>query len=456
MSASSLPEAPVCERAVIGAALQEGRVADSVLEVLRPEHLAWPANKEILSLISDMRQQALPVDFILVTTALDKAGSLEAVGGSAYLSELATDMGTVANWQFYADEVIDSWKRREMLAAAMRLAQEARDPALRVEDAQERCEQVLYGLRESIGKENVVAHCKRAVLEAVEHIEKVYQKRGQTVGLESGIHDLDRSTGGFSGGQMIVIAARPACGKSALGMQMALHAAMKVQVPVLVFSVEMPSMELMTRAICSEAGIDLQRVRDGFLPATALGNVSSAASRLSKANLYLDDTPGLTVAQFRSRARRAKAAHGIKLIVVDYLQFMHGSSKRAGESRALEVSEISKAIKTTAKELSIPIIALAQLNRDADEQSKPKLSNLRESGSIEQDADTVMLIHRLDKNKKRAGEDEEPMDHNTLLIIAKQRNGPTPEIKLNFIGEHTTFRNVTEKAYSNNKNERQK
>jgi replicative DNA helicase len=294
------------------------------------------------------------------------------------------------------------------------------------------------------------------VLAAVEHIEKVYHSRGETVGLESGIHDLDRSTGGFLGGQLIIIAARPACGKSALGMQIAMHASMQKAVPTLVFSVEMPSVELMTRAICSEAGLDLQRTRDGFFDGRAMGNVSGAATRLVQSRLYLDDTPGLTVAQFRSRARRAKSQHGLGLIVVDYLQFMKGSSKRAGESRGLEVSEISMALKITAKELNIPIIALAQLNRDADEGSKPKLSNLRESGSIEQDADTVLLIHRLDKNKKKSDADEEPMDHNTLLILAKQRNGPTPEIKLNFIGQHTLFKNVTEKAYSNNQNERQK
>ena len=456
MSVSSLPEAPYAERAVVAAALQSGKVADEVLEKLQPEQLAWPANQAILEMVSVMREKALPVDLTLVTTAFDKAGELEKVGGAGYLAELAVDISSAANWDFYADEVIDSWKRREILAAAMRMAQEARDAATRVEDAQERCEQILYGLRENVGRESAVKHCKGAVLRAVEHIEKVYANRGQTVGLASGIHDLDRSTGGWLGGQMIVVAARPACGKSALGMQFAFHAVQECQVPTLVFSVEMPEQELMVRALCTEAKINLQRVRDGFLPSTALVNVSAAASKLARGKLYLDDTPGLTVAQFRSRARRAKCAHGIGLIVVDYLQFMHGSSRRAGESRALEVSEISKAIKTTAKELNVPIIALAQLNRDADEGSKPKLSNLRESGSIEQDADTVLLIHRLDKNKKRTEDDDEPMDHNTLLILAKQRNGPTPEIKLNFVGEHTVFHNVTEKAYSNNQNERQK
>lgn len=455
MSKNTLPENILAEKAVVGAAITDGRTADSVLEALTPEQFTFPAHQSIMATVAAMRQSARPVDLILLTTELEKLGLLEEVGGYAYVTELVQEIAITLNWRYYAAEVLDVWKRRAMRQAAIAMAEAAADPALTTEDAQERCEQALYALRDHTTRENPVSHCKNAVLAAVDHIEKVHRNRGETVGLSTGIHDLDRSTSGFLGGQMIVIAARPACGKSALGMQIALHAALSSSVPTLVFSVEMPSTELMVRAICSEAGVDLQRVRDGFFKAQDMNTVSSAATRLTKAPLYLDDTPGLTVAQFRSRARRAKTAHGIGLIVVDYLQFMHGSSKRAGESRALEVSEISKAIKTTAKELNLPIIALAQLNRDADEGSKPKLSNLRESGSIEQDADTVLLIHRLDKNKKRA-EDEEPMDHNTLLIVAKQRNGPTPEIKLNFIGQQTTFQNVTEKAYSNNQNERQK
>ena len=450
-----LPENQIAEKAVVGAAITDGRTADSVLEVLAPEQFTLPAHQSIMAAIATMRQSARPVDLILLTTELDKLGLLEEVGGYAGVTELVQDVAVTLNWRYYAAEVLDVWKRRAMRQAALAMAEAANDYALTTEDAQERCEQALYALRDHSTRENPVSHCKTAVMAAVDHIEKVYANRGETVGLATGIHDLDRSTGGFLGGQMIVIAARPACGKSALGMQIALHAAHTGSVPTLVFSVEMPSTELMVRAICSEASLDLQLVRSGFFKQQDLNTVSMAAQKLTKAPLYLDDTPGLNVAQFRSRARRAKTAHGIGLIVVDYLQFMHGSSKRAGESRALEVSEISKAIKTTAKELNVPIIALAQLNRDADEGSKPKLSNLRESGSIEQDADTVLLIHRLDKNKKRS-EDEEPMEHNTLLIVAKQRNGPTPEIELNFVGQQTVFRNVTKKLYSNNQNERQK
>ena len=458
MTQAALPEAVAAERAVLGAAMQDGSTADAVLEVLSPEQLVHPANQSILALIRELREAAKPIDLIILTTELEKRGTLAEVGDIGYLTEAATDFGCIANWRHYAAEVLDIWKRRQMRQAALRMAEAAHDRALSTDDAQERCEQALYALRDHTTRENPVAHCRDATTAAIEHIEAVYHNRGKTMGLATGIHDLDRSTGGFLGGQMIIIAARPACGKSALGMQFALHAVQQLSVPTLVFSVEMPSRELMVRAICSQASVDLQRLRDGFFHKNDLGHLAKVATDLIKAKLYIDETPGLTVAQFRARARRAKAQLGLGLIVVDYLQFMHGSTSTAKQSRALEVSEISKAIKTTAKELDIPIIALAQLNRDADsEHLKPKLSNLRESGSIEQDADTVLLIHRLDKNKKRAAEeDEEPMDHNTLLIVAKQRNGPTPEIKLNFIGNFTRFENVTEKQYSNNMNERQK
>ncbi len=454
----TLPTAESAEKAILGAALQDGRTADAVLELIQPDQLVSSVHATLLSIVADLRALAQPVDFVVVTTEVERRGKLDEVGGHHNITALATDYGSVANWRYCATEVLDIWKRRQMRQAALQMAEASMDMTLSPEEAQERCEQQLYALRDHTTRDNPVAQCREAVMAAAEHIENVFRNRGETIGLESGIHDLDRSTGGFLGGQMIIIAARPACGKSALGMQMALHAVQQKQVPTLVFSVEMPSRELMVRALCAESGINLQRIRDGFLNRSALQNLAGVAARLIKTPLYLDETPGLTVAQFRARARRAKASHGIGLIVVDYLQFMSGSSASARQSRALEVSEISKAIKTTAKELDIPIIALAQLNRDADgDHTKPKLSNLRESGSIEQDADTVLLIHRLDKNKKRAAdEDTEPADHNTLLILAKQRNGPTPEIKLNFIGEQTVFRNVTEKQYSNNLSQRQK
>jgi len=442
-----LPHSEPSERGILSAALSSGTVADEILEQVTPEHFFHPAHRETFATIAAMRAEGRPVDLITLTDECRKLGTLEKIGGEYFLTDLATAYASVGNWREYATAVTDCWKRRELRAAAIAMVEAASDYASPVEDTQETCERILYGLREHTTSTNPVVHCRDHVVAAVEHIEK---------------------TGGFLGGQMIVIAARPACGKSALGMQMAIHAVQEKSIPTLVFSVEMPARELMTRVLCSKAGVDLQRNRDGFFTNADMSHISRIASDLIRTKLFIDETPGLTVAQFRSRARRARAQHKIGLIVVDYLQFMHGSTATAKMSRALEVSEISKAIKQTAKELDIPIIALAQLNRDAEgDNVKPKLSNLRESGSIEQDADVVLLIHRLDKNKKPArprppaGDDDDDThppepDHNTLLILAKQRNGPTPEIKRNFIGERTVFENVTAKQYSNNPNHRQK
>lgn len=462
-----LPHSEPSERGILSAALSSGTVADEILEQVTPEQFHHPAHRETFATIAAMRAEGRPVDLITLTDECRKLGTLEKIGGEFFLTDLATAYASVGNWREYATAVSDCWKRRELRAAAIAMVEAASDYGSPVEDTQEACERILYGLRENTTSTNPVVHCRDHVVAAVEHIEKVYASRGETIGLSTGIVDLDRSTGGFLGGQMVVIAARPACGKSALGMQFALHAVQEKSVPTLVFSVEMPGREIMLRALCSQADINLQRIRDGFFNQHKLAQVSNIASHLIRTKLFIDETPGLTVAQFRSRARRAKAQHKIGLIVVDYLQFMHGSTATAKMSRALEVSEISKAIKQTAKELDIPIIALAQLNRDAEgDNVKPKLSNLRESGSIEQDADVVLLIHRIDKNKKPArpkpadDEDDDTLppepDHNTLLILAKQRNGPTPEIKLRFIGERTVFENVTEKQYSNNPNHRQK
>jgi replicative DNA helicase len=306
------------------------------------------------------------------------------------------------------------------------------------------------------GRKDPVVHCRNAVMEALDHIEKVYHSRGRTVGLPTGIHDWDRMTGGLMGGDMITLAGRPSHGKTALGMEVALNVAMNAKVPTLVFSVEMPGLQLMVRALCGKAKVDLQRVRDGFLGKQDLPNLMREGEEMSRSPLYIDDSAGLTSAQLRARARAAKVRHGIGLIVIDYLQFMRGSGKRAKESRQLEVSEISATIKAVAKELNIPVIALAQLNRDAEDYGKPKLSHLRDSGSIEQDSDQVLLIHRLDKKKGKKDEEEPELDHNVLLLLEKQRNGPTGEIKLWFEKEFTTFRNLTEKTYSNRDEERQR
>ena len=283
-------------------------------------------------------------------------------------------------------------------------------------------------------------------MEAIEQIEKLYETRGSVTGLPTGFIELDRMTSGLHAAEMIVIAARPSMGKTALAMNIAEHVAMEIGKAVAVFSLEMSSQQLVQRILCSRAKVDLQRVRNGFLSERDFPNLTAAASQVAAAKMFIDDTAGLSITELRAKARRLKSQQDIQLIVIDYLQLLRSMSRRAQDNRKLEISEISAGIKALAKELNLPIIVIAQLNRQPDTRAKeggrPRLSDLRESGSIEQDADLVGLLVRpeyyeTDDEAKleRAGEAE--------LIIAKQRNGPTGDVPLTFLKQYTRFESRT-------------
>jgi replicative DNA helicase len=287
---------------------------------------------------------------------------------------------------------------------------------------------------------------KELVMEAIEQIEKLYETRGSVTGLPTGFIELDRMTSGLHAAEMIVIAARPSMGKTALAMNIAEHVAMEIGKAVAVFSLEMSSQQLVQRILCSRAKVDLQRVRNGFLSERDFPNLTAAASQVAAAKMFIDDTAGLSITELRAKARRLKSQQDIQLIVIDYLQLLRSMSRRAQDNRKLEISEISAGIKALAKELNLPIIVIAQLNRQPDTRAKeggrPRLSDLRESGSIEQDADLVGLLVRpeyyeTDDEAKleRAGEAE--------LIIAKQRNGPTGDVPLTFLKQYTRFESRT-------------
>jgi replicative DNA helicase len=289
-----------------------------------------------------------------------------------------------------------------------------------------------------------MASTKELVMEAIEQIERLYENRGSVTGLPTGFVELDRMTSGLHPSEMIVIAARPSMGKTALAMNIAEHVAMDVGKPVAVFSLEMSSRQLVQRLLCSRAKVDLQKVRNGFLSERDFPNLTTAAARLAAAKMFIDDTPGLTITELRAKARRMKSQHDIRLIIVDYLQLLRSTTRRAQDNRQLEISEISGGIKALAKELNLPIIVIAQLNRQPDARAqqggRPRLSDLRESGSIEQDADLVGLLVRAeyyetdeDAKQEKAGEAD--------LIIAKQRNGPTGDVPLTFLKEFTRFEN---------------
>ena len=289
-----------------------------------------------------------------------------------------------------------------------------------------------------------VVSTKDLVMQAIEQIEKVYENRGSVTGLSTGFTEFDHMTSGLHQAEMIVIAARPSMGKTALAMNIAEHVALVEGKPVAVFSLEMSSQQLVQRLLCSRAKVNLQRVRNGFLSERDFPSLTAVASRLATAKLFIDDSPGLSIAELRAKARRLVASHQVQLLVIDYLQLLRSTSRRAQDNRQIEISEISAGIKSLAKELNIPIIVIAQLNRQPDARAKeggrPRLSDLRESGSIEQDADVVGLLVRSEyyetdeeAKQEKAGQAE--------LIIAKQRNGPTGDVPLTFLKEYTRFEN---------------
>jgi replicative DNA helicase len=386
-----------------------------------------------------------PIDFISLKQALKDRNQLEEVGGPEYLNDLYSFVPTSANAAYYVDIVREKYVLRRLISACNRLSTQCYDQQGEIDPLLDQAEKEIFAITGEHVKTEIVP-TKELVMEAIEQIERLYENRGSVTGLPTGFIELDRMTSGLHAAEMIVIAARPSMGKTAFAMNIAEHVAMEVGKAVAVFSLEMSSQQLVQRILCSRAKVDLQRVRNGFLSERDFPNLTAAASQVAAAKMFIDDTPGLTVTELRAKARRLKSQQDIQLIVIDYLQLLRSMSRRAQDNRQLEISEISSGIKALAKELHLPIIVIAQLNRQPDTRAKeggrPRLSDLRESGSIEQDADLVGLLVRpeyyeTDDEAKleKAGEAE--------LIIAKQRNGPTGDVPLTFLKQYTRFESRT-------------
>jgi replicative DNA helicase len=421
---------------------------DAAIETAQDQWFFAPTNGIAWSIIKTMAAKRQPVDLLTYTEAWRQSGELQKVdGGAGYVSTEYTRLGgSIYHW---ADQLRDYWRRREIHRIGMELINESRNFQAATDDILDHSEKGLLDLRLE-SKQTGLVQCASAVDAAAQRIELAHKKRGKPIGVATGFTDFDRMTGGLKPGQLIIIAARPSMGKSAFATNIAEHACLSDQVPTALFSLEMTGEELMERVLCTQSGIKLQRVRDGFMSKEEMSRLGHMVGEIAGAPLYLDETPALSIAAFRARARRAVAKHGVKLLIVDYLQLMKGSTKRAAQDRRLEIDEISSGLKATAKELGVPVIALSQLNRDAEERAEPKLSHLRESGSIEQDADVVALLHR----PERVTHKEEDKGK-AVLILAKQRNGPVGRIEMAFDGEITRFKNLTEKLYSNRADERQ-
>ncbi len=443
------PHSVEAEQGVLGSMLISPRDAIAeVVEKITAEYFYVPAHQTVYNILVELWNAGQAIDLITFTQVLRDRNVLETIGGAPFVTSLFTFVPTAANVGYYLGIVRDKYILRQIIAASTESVRRAYEEQDEVNELLDEVEQKIFAVGEDRFKGQMLS-MKDQVMEAIEAIEKLYERKGGITGISTGFIELDRMTSGLHPSEMIVIAARPSMGKTALAMNIAEHVAINEKLPVGVFSLEMSSQQLVQRLLCSRARVNLQKVRDGFLGERDFPSLTAAASKLAEAKIFIDDTASLSVLELRAKARRLKAQQDIQLIIIDYLQLLRSTSRRAQDNRQLEISEISAGLKGLAKELKIPVIVAAQLNRQPEQRTggKPRLSDLRESGSIEQDADLVGLlvrpeVYEEDEEAKaeKAGEAE--------LIIAKQRNGPVGEIPLTFLKEFTRFedraRNVTE------------
>jgi len=418
------------------------------VEKINEEYFYVPAHRTIYNVLVELWNAGQAIDLITFTQVLRDRHVLDSIGGAAFVTSLFTFVPTAANVQYYLEIVRDKYILREIISASTESVRRAYEEQDEVNNLLDEVEQRIFAVGEDRFKGQVLS-MKDQVMEAIESIEKLYERKGGITGISTGFLEFDRMTSGLHPSEMIVIAARPSMGKTALAMNIAEHVGINEKLPVGVFSLEMSGQQLVQRLLCSRARVNLQKVRDGFLGERDFPSLTAAASKLAEAKIFIDDSASLSILELRAKARRLKAQQDVQVLIVDYLQLLRSTSRRAQDNRQLEISEISAGLKGLAKELKIPIIVVAQLNRQPEQRlgGTPRLSDLRESGSIEQDADLVALLVRPELYEEdeearveKAGEAE--------LIIAKQRNGPVGEIPLTFLKEFTRFetraRNVGE------------
>ncbi|MEE2715551.1 MAG: replicative DNA helicase [Verrucomicrobiota bacterium] len=380
------------------------------------------------------------IDLITLKQYLADKKQLEAVGGVAYLSILMNSVPSAANLEYYFNIVWDKYLLRKTVRTCTEIVREAYEHEGEVDRLLDEVESRIQKINEERAGE-AASTMKDLVGRAISRIEAFHERQGGLSGLSTGFLDFDKMTDGLHEAEMVVIAARPSMGKTSLAMNIVEHVALQENVPVGVFSLEMTAESLVTRMICSHARLNFKNLRDGLLGGHDFQRITQTAGKLHKAPLFIDDTPGLSILQLRAKARRMRSQHGVKLIVIDYLQLLHSTSRRASDNRQQEVAEISSGIKSLAKELSVPVIVLCQLNREMEREKnrKPRLSDLRESGSIEQDADLVGLLYKAYSEDEDGPAVEESDGLPINLLLAKQRNGPTGDVPMVFLKQFTRF-----------------
>ena len=441
------PHANEAEMGVLGCALLDpNQCIGECIEKLKDDgKMAFYdlRHQTIYETLAEMFNTRQAIDLITVQQNLKDRQLLDQVGGIAYLSQLQDAVPSAANLSYYLDIVREKYLLRKLIATCSGVVGKVYDYEGEVESLLDEVEKEILRVNESRVQSGIIP-INTLVHDAIATIENYFGRQGQLGGLATGFADLDKMTDGLHGGEMIIVAARPSMGKTSLAMNIAEHVAMELKLPVGVFSLEMSSASLILRMMCSLARVNLRSIREGFMREEDFPKLTHAAGRLSAAKLFIDDTAGLSILQLRARARRMAQQHGIKLFVIDYLQLLNSTARRAQENRQQEIADISSGVKALAKELNVPIIVLSQLNRELekDKSRKPRLSDLRESGSIEQDADLVGLLYKPDAGEDEDGNATESDGVPVNFLIAKQRNGPTGDVHLTFLKPYTRFENA--------------
>ena len=425
------------EQAVLGSMLTDNDAVMAAVEVLKEDAFYREDNKIIYQAILNLYSKSEPIDIITLKDELESMGKFEQVGGFEYLASLPDKVPTTANVQKYIKIVEEKSVLRNLIKTANEIIELGYNPTEDVEDIMDGAEKKIFDIMQSKNTKSYTP-IKDVLVESFTNLEKLYNQKQHVTGVPTQFYDLDDKTAGLHGSELILVAARPAMGKTAFALNIATNAALRANVPVAIFSLEMSKDQLVNRMLCSEAMVDSNKVRTGKLDEEDWTKLAEAIGPLSEAGVYIDDTPGISVMEIRTKCRKLKMEKNIGLVVIDYLQLISGSNKRNG-SREQEISEISRSLKVLAKELNVPVIALSQLSRAVEQRPdhRPMLSDLRESGAIEQDADIVMFLYRDDYYNKESAEKDI-----AEVIIAKQRGGSTGTVKLYWMGNYTKFVNI--------------
>ena len=425
------------EQAVLGSMLTDNDAVMAAVEVLKEDAFYREDNKIIYQAILNLYSKSEPIDIITLKDELESMGKFEQVGGFEYLASLPDKVPTTANVQKYIKIVEEKSVLRNLIKTANEIIELGYNPTEDVEDIMDGAEKKIFDIMQSKNTKSYTP-IKDVLVESFTNLEKLYNQKQHVTGVPTQFYDLDDKTAGLHGSELILVAARPAMGKTAFALNIATNAALRANVPVAIFSLEMSKDQLVNRMLCSEAMVDSNKVRTGKLDEEDWTKLAEAIGPLSEAGVYIDDTPGISVMEIRTKCRKLKMEKNIGLVVIDYLQLISGSNKRNG-SREQEISEISRSLKVLAKELNVPVIALSKLSRAVEQRDdhRPMLSDLRESGAIEQDADIVMFLYRDDYYNKESAEKDI-----AEVIIAKQRGGSTGTVKLYWMGNYTKFVNI--------------